>query len=79
MKAITEYRRLSEPRHRFLSFNRREVEGQPMFVYRCVCGYLEAVPVAGGPYMPLDHHFKPRPDARRLIVHLNLERSHELN
>jgi hypothetical protein len=50
-----------------------------MFIYRCVCGYIEAVPVAGGPYVPLDHHLRPRPDARRLVVHLNLERAHELN
>jgi hypothetical protein len=55
------------------------VEGQPVFIYRCICGYIEAVPVAGGPHTPLDYHFRPRADARSLVEHLNLERAHELN
>ena len=69
----------SEPKHRFLGYYRREVEGQPVFIYRCICGYIEAVPVAGGPHVPLDYHFRPRADARSLVEHLNLERGHELN
>jgi hypothetical protein len=38
----------NELKHRFLGYYRREVEGQPVFIYRCICGYIEAVPVAGG-------------------------------
>ncbi len=79
MRAQTEHQYLGKPRHRFLAFDRREIDDQPVFVYRCICGYLEAVPVAGGPYLTLDHRFKPRPDARRMVLHLNLERAHELN
>jgi hypothetical protein len=79
VKTHTEHQSASEPRHRFITSYRREVDGQPMFVYRCVCGYLEAAPVAGGPFVPLDHQYKPRPDVRRLVLHLNLERAHELN
>jgi hypothetical protein len=69
----------NELKHRFLGYYRREVEGQPVFIYRCICGYIEAVPVAGGPHTPLDYHFRPRADARSLVEHLNLERAHELN
>jgi hypothetical protein len=69
----------TELKHRFLGYYRREVEGQPVFIYRCICGYIEAVPVAGGPHTPLDYHFRPRADARSLVEHLNLERAHELN
>lgn len=50
-----------------------------MFIYRCICGYMEAVPVSGGPHKPLDYHFRPRADARSLVEHLNLERAHESN
>jgi hypothetical protein len=79
VKAQTERQHHGEPKHRFLGYYRHEVAGQPMFVYRCICGYIEAVPVGGGPYVPLDHRFKPRSDARRIVVHLELERAHELN
>jgi hypothetical protein len=40
---------------------------------------MEAVPVAGGPYYPLDQDLKPRSDARNMVLHLDLERAHELN
>lgn len=68
-----------EPKHRFLGYYVREVKGEPHFIYRCVCGYMEAVPVAGGPNHPLDHFFNPRADARSQVLHLDLERAHELN
>jgi hypothetical protein len=66
-------------KHRFLGFDRREICGMPFFIYRCVCGYMEAVPVAGGPNSPLDEDLRPRPDARNVLLHLDLERAHELN
>lgn len=50
-----------------------------MFIYRCICGYIEAVPVSGGPHTPLDYLFRPRSDARSLVEHLDLDRAHELN
>lgn len=65
--------------HRFLGFYRREINGDPYFIYRCICGYMEAVPVSGGPHHPLDLHFRPRADARSLVAHLDLERAHETN
>ena len=65
--------------HRFLGFYRREINGVAYYIYRCVCGYTEAVPVAGGPHHPLDRQFRPRADARSLLRHLNLERAHETN
>jgi hypothetical protein len=40
---------------------------------------MEAVPVAGGPYYPLDQDLKPHSDARNMVLHLDLERAHELN
>jgi hypothetical protein len=40
---------------------------------------MEAVPVAGGPYYPLDQDLRPRSDARNVVLHLYLERAHELN
>jgi len=67
------------PNHRFLGFYRREINGSVYFIYRCICGYMEAVPVTGGPHHPLDHHFRPRADARSLVAHLDLEREHESN
>ncbi|MEA2648022.1 MAG: hypothetical protein QOG61_457 [Candidatus Binataceae bacterium] len=79
MKVESENLYENELKHRFLGYYRREVEGQPVFIYRCICGYIEAVPVAGGPHTPLDYHFRPRADARSLVEHLNLERAHELN
>ena len=79
MKVESENLCETELKHRFLGYYRREVEGQPVFIYRCICGYIEAVPVAGGPHTPLDYHFRPRADARSLVEHLNLERAHELN
>ena len=79
MKVESENLYETELKHRFLGYYRREVEGQPVFIYRCICGYIEAVPVAGGPHTPLDYHFRPRADARSLVEHLNLERAHELN
>jgi hypothetical protein len=79
VKPQTENQQEDRPNHRFLGFYRREVEGQPMFIYRCICGYIEAVPVGGGPHTPLDYHFRPRADARSLVEHLDLERAHELN
>jgi hypothetical protein len=79
VKAQTEYHHPGEPTHRFLGYYCQEIEGRPMFIYRCVCGYVEADPVSGGPFISLDHRLKPRPDARRLILHLDLERAHELN
>jgi hypothetical protein len=69
----------SSARHRFLGFYRREINGSAFFIYRCICGYMEAVPVTGGPHHPLDHHFRPRADARSLVAHLDLEREHESN
>jgi hypothetical protein len=66
-------------KHRFLGHDRREILGTSYFIYRCVCGYMEAVPVAGGPYRPLDEALRPRSDARNLVLHLDLERAHELN
>ncbi|HJU28017.1 MAG TPA: hypothetical protein VJ718_02540 [Candidatus Binataceae bacterium] len=68
-----------ETEHRFLGFYRREINDQPYFIYRCICGYIEAVPVSGGPHHPLDSQFRPRADARSLVAHLNLERAHETN
>jgi hypothetical protein len=65
--------------HRFLGFYRRQINDQPYFIYRCVCGYMEAAPIGGGPHHPLDPHFRPRADARRLAAHLDLERAHEMN
>jgi len=65
--------------HRFLGFYRREINGEPYFIYRCVCGYMEAAPVSGGPYHPLDSHFRPRADARNVAAHLDLDRAHEMN
>jgi hypothetical protein len=65
--------------HRFLGFYRRDIDDRPYFIYRCVCGYMEAVPVSGGPHYPLDSHFRPRADARSLAAHLDLERAHETN
>lgn len=65
--------------HRFLGFYRREINGRAHFIYRCICGYMEGVPVFGGPHHPLDHHFKPRADARSLVAHLDLDRGHEMN
>jgi hypothetical protein len=79
VKAQEDKGRQGKSRHRFLGFYRREVEGQPMFIYRCICGYIEAVPVSGGPHMPLDYLFRPRSDARSLVEHLDLDRAHELN
>jgi hypothetical protein len=79
MKRDAEDQQASSSKHRFLGYYRREVEGQPVFIYRCICGYVEAVPVCGGPHQPLDFHFRPRADARSLAKHLNLERGHELN
>ena len=79
MKTETIYQYQSEARHRFLGYYQREVLGQPAFIYRCVCGYLEAAPLAGGPFTPLDINFQPRPDARGLVKHLDLDRAHELN
>ena len=65
--------------HRFLGYFKRPVEGIPCYIYRCVCGYIEADPVVGGPGYALDGHFKPRPDARNIAVHAPLERSHQAN
>lgn len=80
MKSYSEHQHQEDgSKHRFLGFYRREVDGRPMFIYRCICGYMEAVPVCGGPHTPLDYHFRPRADARSLVEHLFLERAHELN
>ena len=68
-----------ELKHRFLGFYRREINGEAYYIYRCICGYMEAVPVCGGPHHPLDHSFRPRADARSLAAHLDLERGHESN
>jgi hypothetical protein len=65
--------------HRFLGFYRREIDDTPYFIYRCICGYMEAVPLSGGPHHPLDHEFRPRTDARSLAMHLDLDRGHESN
>ena len=65
--------------HRFLGFYRLIINGAAHFIYRCVCGYMEAVPLTGGPHHPLDRHFQPRADARSLAAHLDLDRAHELN
>ena len=48
MKVESENLYENELKHRFLGYYRREVDGQPVFIYRCICGYIEAVPVAGG-------------------------------
>ena len=66
-------------KHRFVGHDRREIYGTSYFVYRCVCGYTEAVPLAGGPHRPLDEDLRPHSDARNLVLHLDLERAYELN
>jgi hypothetical protein len=67
------------PKHRFLGFYKRTIEGVGCYIYRCICGYTEAVPVAGGPGTPLDHRFKHRSDARNVAIHAHLERGHQVN
>ena len=69
----------AEKQHRFLGFYRRVIDGTACFVYRCICGYIEGVPVAGGPCHALDNQFRPRRDARSIAVHCELERAHEVN
>lgn len=66
-------------KHRFLGYFRRIIEGEPTYIYRCICGYIEAAPVHGGPSRTLSSSFSPQPDARRQAAHLHLERAHELN
>ena len=65
--------------HRFVGYFVRLIDGQPSFIYRCVCGYIEAAPINGGPARVLDARFIPRPNARQMVAHLHLERAHELN
>jgi hypothetical protein len=65
--------------HRFLGFYRREIDGRSFYIYRCVCGYIEAAPVTGGPGQPLDNRFEPRRDARSVAIHAPLDRGHEAN
>jgi hypothetical protein len=65
--------------HRFLGFYRCIVEGVAYYIYRCVCGYTEGVPLHGGPGRPLDRQFRLRPDARNVAKHRDLERAHEAN
>ena len=79
MQSISEIGTSGTGNHRFLGFYRREINGAAYYIYRCVCGYTEAVPIAGGPHHPLDHRFRPRADARSLLRHLDLERAHETN
>jgi hypothetical protein len=69
----------AEKPHRFLGFYRRVIDGTAYFVYRCVCGYVEGVPVVGGPSRSLDQQFRPRRDARNIAAHCELERAHEVN
>ena len=66
-------------KHKFLGYYRQQIQGIACYIYRCVCGYTEAVPVAGGPSYPLDSRFKPRPDGRNVAVHAHLERGHQVN
>ena len=65
--------------HRFLGFYQREIEGTACYIYRCICGHIEAAPVAGGPSCALDSRFNPRPDARSIAAHAHLDRGHEVN
>jgi hypothetical protein len=65
--------------HRFLGFFLREIDGLSHYVYRCICGYMEGVPVCGGPSRPLDRWFRPCRDARSVANHAHLERAHEMN
>jgi hypothetical protein len=69
----------AEKKHRFLGFYPRVINGIAYFVYRCICGYVEGVPVEGGPSHPLDQHFRPCCDARNVAAHCELERAHEIN
>jgi hypothetical protein len=70
---------IEHAKHRFLGYFRRTVDGEPSYVYRCVCGYIEAAPINGGPARVLSANLKPQANARRLVAHLHLERAHELN
>jgi hypothetical protein len=70
---------INHQNHRFLGFYRRDINGLAHFIYRCICGYMEAVPAFGGPHRPLDCYFQPRADARSLVAHLDLDRGHETN
>jgi len=65
--------------HRFLGYFQRRLAGGPHIIYRCVCGYVEAVPLNGGPSIALGARFEPIRDARRMAAHLHLERAHQLN
>ena len=65
--------------HRFIANLPAQFSDRTHYIYICVCGYAEAVPVAGGAPRALDQDFKPRLDARGIVTHLNLVRAHEMN
>ncbi len=45
--------------HRFLGYYQRRIVGGAYAIHRCICGYVEAVPLAGGPSIALNAHFEP--------------------
>ncbi|HVN88550.1 MAG TPA: hypothetical protein VMT61_01915 [Candidatus Binataceae bacterium] len=65
--------------HRFLGHFQRRLATGTYIIYRCVCGYIEATPLNGGPSVALGARFEPVRDARRMALHLHLERAHQLN
>ncbi len=65
--------------HRFLGYYQRWIVRGAYAIYRCICGYVEAVPLAGGPSIALNARSEPIRDGRRMAAHLHLERAHHLN
>ena len=71
----TEQRR----QHRFIASLPSRFSDRTHYIYICLCGYAEAVPVSGGAPLALDSDFKPRGDASGILTHLDLVRAHEMN
>jgi hypothetical protein len=65
--------------HRFIAHLSTTLSERPHYIYICLCGYAEAIPIAGGPPHALDADFKPHPDADGMLAHLDLVRAHEMN